>query len=173
MAKEDDTMALKYWQTMTERENSAPVKKYEFNPAEEDTSAVAEAGAEDEGEDTASEEEVRKHSNLPRPIAFIFKVLLAPLAIIGVTLVFAAIIVFTVAITVMSLGSVALGVFAIVEGIRNFSTAHYASIECIGIGFAAAALGLLLFTLALRCILRFVPHTSGLYGRSLKAIGRL
>ncbi len=170
-------MTIKYWQTMAERENSGTsntlnILKYAPNAVEEAPEPEDTADA-DTAEAVTEETETAGHSNLPRPIAFIFKILLAPLAIVGVTLLFALICVITVTVTAMSLGAVALGIFLIVEGISNFSAAHYASFECMGIGFVAVALGLLLFTLALRCILRLVPHTSGLYSRSLRGVGRL
>ena len=167
---------------MAERENAVLNAENEDKSRLPGNTAGMQDGAEDvenaagpvaEGDASTQAVEEPEHSNLPRPIAVLFAIILFPLSFAGITILTAGAFIITAAVTLLSLGLVVGGIYLVIEGILNVSSAHYIAFELMGIGLAAAALGLVLFTIALRCITRLLPRTAGLYRKAARAIKRL
>ncbi|MBP5330626.1 MAG: hypothetical protein J6Y89_02090 [Lachnospiraceae bacterium] len=118
-------------------------------------------------------EQENTHSKLPRPLALIFGTLLIVVSTVGISVLTAVVFLVAAVLALISAGLIGGGIFAIFEGITNISTASVIAIECMGIGLAAIALGIIVFVLASKCGFELLPKTTGLYPKSIRTATNL
>ncbi|MCR5332141.1 MAG: hypothetical protein K6E62_13305 [Lachnospiraceae bacterium] len=108
------------------------------------------------------------HSNLPRPLALIFGTLLILVSTVGISILTAVVFLFAAVFAVVSAALIGGCIFVLFEAFCNIASAPIVSVESIGIGLAAAALGIIVFILAAKCGFELLPKVTGLYPKVIK-----
>ena len=114
-----------------------------------------------------SEKSDVKRTNMPRPLAAVIGVLLTVLSSIGLSVLMALMIIITIGCAVFSLALMAGGGFTVFEAFTNIGSSPIVSLQCMGIGFAVFALGLLLMLATLKCISTVLPAVAELFPKTV------
>ena len=180
-------MALKYWKTMAEREKEkeenrilpeivkeSPKTEESIDNTDKNIEKNIEKNTGKDIENNTEKNTDTSGSDKTAPAqesskASFLGILLIVLSSIGLIILMALMIIITIACAVLSLALMAGGGFTVFEAFANIGSAPLVSLQCMGIGFAVIALGLLMMLAALKCISSVLPGTAELFPKTVKA----